>query len=72
MLGMKLDPGLTFHNATNFIISKIIDFQKKIIGGPFVGNNATVTYCSFFILSVFYGVEYISLTPKQCKQINKI
>lgn len=69
---MKIDPGLTFHDATKFIISKMIDFQTKMKGSPFVGNDATVTYRSFFTSSVFYGIEAISLDSKQCQQINKI
>ena len=70
-LGMKLDPGLMFHDATKFIISKMIDFQMNISGAPFVRNDATVAYRSFFTSKVFYGIEAISLTPNQCKQINK-
>ena len=66
-LGMKLDPLLSFQDTTTFIIDKIISFQTKIQGAPFISNDDTVEYRALFTPAVYYGVEAISLTGKQCK-----
>lgn len=70
-LGMKIDPSLNFHDATKYIINKIVHFQTEMHGAPLSGTDANTMYRSFFTPAVFYGVEAISLTPKQCEKINK-
>ena len=43
-LGMKLEPGLNFNDATKFIIEKMVKFQTSMKGAYFTGNDASVAY----------------------------
>lgn len=68
---MKLEPEFNFHDATKFIIEKMVKFQTSMHRAYFRGNNAKIIYRSLFTSSVYYGIEAISLSPKQYKEMNR-
>jgi len=64
-IGMKLEPALEFHDATQFILEKIHKFMTGMSGSTIYPSDANTAYRVFFTSAVYYGVEAISLSKSQ-------
>ena len=71
-LGMKLDVTLQFHDAVQFIKEKMYKVLGKMSGSPINAYEGGMLYRIWFTASVYFGIEAISLTQKQCDILDKI
>lgn len=58
---MKLKPALRFDDTITFILGKTNKFIAGMSSPPIYLTDANIAYRVLFLLSVFYGIESISL-----------